>query len=191
MSYGLVVEGVYDEPVYTELIRRIISPTVEVVTRSAGGVPQLRKLFPVLLNDLEHARGGGPVDKVLVIRDADDKDPMILEQSLTQRIHGVPLSFPRGVHFHAVRRTVETWLLADTSAINQTVLTRSGGTVPGINNALEELVDPKRVLGRMLRDAGVPYTAEVGREIAERLDLSILRTRCPSFPSFEQKVINC
>lgn len=191
MSYGLVVEGAYDEPVYVELIRRIISPSVEVVMRTAGGVPQLRKLFPTLLKDLEHARGGGPVDKVLVIRDADNKDPVVLEQSLTQQIQGIEFSFPRGVHFHAVRRSVETWLLADTDAINHTTLTRNGGPVAGVNDPLEDLIDPKKVLGRMLRDAGVPYTAQVGREIAERIDLSILRNRCPSFPSFEQKVIHC
>jgi hypothetical protein len=76
---------------------------------------------------------------------------------------------------------VETWLLADINAINSVVARRSGEPVVWQYEVLEDVPEPKRVLGRSLRQAGVPYTAEVGREIAELMNLGILSTWFPKY----------
>jgi hypothetical protein len=41
VSYGLIVEGPYDVPVYEELIRKIVPNILEVVSRAAGGKTKL------------------------------------------------------------------------------------------------------------------------------------------------------
>lgn len=102
-SYGLIVEGIYDEGVFRELVRRIVSPQVRVRVRVCGGAPQLMKHFPGYLRDLEHAMQGKPVDKAVVVRDWRGSDRAALEQRMAQRVHGQPFAFPRGVHFCAVQ----------------------------------------------------------------------------------------
>lgn len=191
VSYGIVVEGPYDTAVYEELIRKICSADVELFARPAGGVSRLMGSFPKQLKVLEYIRQGRPVEKALVIRDSGVKDPVSLEQEMARKITGHTYAFPKGVQFHAVRREMETWLLADVRAVNLVASSRGGSRVPDIQETLEEIVDPKERFTRLLSAAGLPYDAQVCREIARHLELETLRNRCPSFRSFEQKVMDC
>lgn len=190
-SYGIVVEGVYDVPVYEELIRKISSPDAVIISRDTGGVERLKKLFPVLLKDFEHVRSGRPVDKPLIIRDSGGRNPRDLERELRDRIRGWQFSFPTEIQFHIVHRAMETWLLADTAALNYVAVSRRGRQVPAVQGALEDIVDPKTRLKRLLSVAGLPYDPEVCRQIAKQAALGALRNRCPSFSTFEQKIIDC
>lgn len=190
-SYGIVVEGPYDVPVYEELIRKISAADVEIVPRPAGGVSSLMKLIPALLRDLEQIRQGRPVDKAVVVRDAGPKDPASVERVMAEKIQGQTFSFPRGVQLFAVRRTMETWLLADENAINSVALPRGGRTAARVQGTLEEIADPKERFILLLSEARLPYDPEVCREIASRVDIETLGYRCPSFRSFQQKVIDC
>jgi hypothetical protein len=190
-AYGIVVEGAYDRLVYEELIRRISSSDVKVISRDTEGVPKLNRIFPAMLRDFEQVQRGQPVDKALVIRDANGKDPTALEQQMRERIQGQHFSIPKGIQFHAVRRTMETWLLADVSAINSVAAARGGKEVALVQGTLEDIVDPKDRLRRLLSQAGLPYTDQVCREIAAKTSIETLRNRCPSFRIFEQKVIDC
>lgn len=190
-SYGIVVEGDKDIAVYEELIRKIYPEKLEVVPRQTAGVSGLMRLFPVLLRDFEHIRQGRPTDKALVIRDAGSRDPASVEQQMSEKIQGRRFSFPRGVQLFAVRRTMETWLLADEEAVNSVVLSRGGRRVTRIQETLEDIADAKGRFRRWLSEAKLPFDPQVCREIARQVKLGTLRYRCPSFRSFERKVTDC
>jgi hypothetical protein len=190
-TYGVIVEGDYDSGVCEELIRKICPETHDINVRIAGGCAQLMKKFPSLLRSLEHVTDqGGPVDKALVIRDADCSDTAAVEAKMQASIERYRFSFPGGVGLHAVRQETETWLLADPEAINRVAASRRGNPSPRVPDPLEELQDPKEKLMAVLSRSGLNYTAEVCREIAKETDLVKLRTRCPSFAAFEQKVLD-
>ncbi len=191
VSYGIVVEGPSDTAVYEEFIRKICSTDVEIIPRLARGVSDLMKHFPNFLRDLEYIKQGRPVDKALVIRDSGRRDPASVEQEMADRIEGSTFSFSNGIQFHAVRKEMETWLLADVEAINSVALSRGGRRVTPIQETLEDIVDPKERLIRLLSAAGLPYDFGVCREIARQANVETLRYRCPSFRSFKQKVIDC
>ena len=188
-SYGLVVEGTYDVGVYEELIRRLAGNQVRIVVRDMGGVPNLLKSFYVILRDLEHGLDDQPVQRVLVVRDADGKDPGTLEDRMHDRLRGETFSFRDGVRLHAVVQSVETWLLADAAAISSVATARGGQAATGVAEELESMANPKVVLERCLSAAGLVPTPLVYREIGQRLDLPTLRTRCPHYPMFEAKVL--
>ncbi len=190
-TYGLIVEGSYDVAVYQELLRKITPTLDRIVPRATGGVPNLLRLLLGLLRDLENAVNGNPVEKVIVIRDTNGRDAAQLEKDLADKIHGQDFAFAHGIQFHAVRRTVETWLLSDVEAINQVATSRGGNPISGVQEQLEEIQDPKTRLIRLLSAAGLPFDPAVCREIAARTRLEVLRYRCPSFPSFEQKAKDC
>lgn len=191
VSYGIVVEGPSDAAVYEEFILKICSTDVEIIPRLARGVSDLMKHFPIFFRDLEHIKQGRPVDKALVIRDSGRKDPALVEQEMADRIEGSAFSFLNGIKFHAVRREMETWLLADVEAINSVALSRDGRRVTPVQETLEDIARPKERLMRVLSTAGLPYDFEVCREIARQANTETLRYRCPSFRSFEQKVLDC
>jgi hypothetical protein len=191
-----VVEGVYDIPVYEELIRKIMSADVEIISRPAGGVTRLMRLFPVLLRDLEHVRQGRSVDKALVIRDSGGRDPASVERQMADKVRSQSFSFPRGLRVHAVRRAMETWLLADANAISFVASSRGvasfgdGRPVSEVQGVLEDIEDPKGRFKRLLTTVRLPYDPEVCRQIARQIDIEKLRYRCPSFVAFEKKVID-
>ncbi|MBI4608635.1 MAG: hypothetical protein HY726_06495 [Candidatus Rokubacteria bacterium] len=139
MSYGIVVEGPYDVPVYEELIRKICSADLEVFSRPAGGVSRLMGSFPKLLKELQYIKRGGPVDKALVVRDSDIKDPALLEREMTRKITGYTFAFPKGVQFHAVRREMETWLMANERAVNLVALSRVDHKLPAFKERSRRL----------------------------------------------------
>jgi hypothetical protein len=128
------------------------------------------------------------VEKALVIRDCNGASPEDVEGRMTEKIANRNYSFPRGVGLCAVRREMETWLLSDGQAISQVALARGGRRVEQVQGTLEDVVDPKAKLVKVLSKAGLTYTSVVCEEIARETRLAILRYRCPSFRSFESKV---
>jgi hypothetical protein len=190
-SYGVIVEGQFDVGVYEEFIRKICPEARDIRPRIAGGCAQLMKKFPSLLRSLEHVtQQGGPVEKALVIRDADCRDTAAVEAKMQKSASQGSFSFPGSVGFHAVKQEMETWLLADPEAINRVAASRGGKATPRIPDPLEDLQDPKEKLMDALSRSGLNYTPAVCREIAKETDLTKLRIRCPSFATFEQKVID-
>jgi hypothetical protein len=190
-SYGIIVEGESDQGVYEEFIQKICNEEVWIKARATGGRAQLMKTFPVLLRSMEHiTEYGGPVDKALVIRDADCKDALALEAKMKDSLDRRNFPFPRGVGLHAVKQEMETWLLADHEAISRVAAARGGKAVPRIPDPLEDIQDAKEKFVDVLSRADLNYTAQVCREIAKETDISKLRVRCPSFTAFEQKVLD-
>jgi hypothetical protein len=188
-SYGLIVEGQFDAGVYEELIRKICPEVNDIRVRIAGDRAQIMKKFASLLRTMEHITAqGGPVDKALVIRDADCLDAAKIEAEMHKSASRQGFAFPEGIGFHAVKQEMETWLLADPNAINRVAALRSGRPVPRVPDPLECIQDAKEKLMATLSRSGLNYTSAVCNEIARETDLAILRIRCPSFQVFEQKV---
>lgn len=184
LTYGLVVEGVFDAEALAELIRKCVGSNIEVVTRPYGSEGSLMSRFPGFLEEFRYQRQGTHVDKALVVRDAGAKDPGELIQRMEAKIAGRNYQFP--VKPFVIVRELETWLLADSGALS----TVSGRMVPEINDPLEGIADPKARLQRILSGAN-PYTQEVARKIAAAADLETIGYRCPSFRSFCETVRDC
>ena len=75
LTFGITVEGNYDAAVLTELIRKSLANNVEVISRICGSQSTLMRKFPSYLESFRHAKHGSHVDKALIIRDADNKNP--------------------------------------------------------------------------------------------------------------------
>ncbi|MCL4558676.1 MAG: DUF4276 family protein [Deltaproteobacteria bacterium] len=188
-AYGIVVEGVYDVAALEELIKKCLSPDVDIIARPTNGVANLMKFFSAHLEDFRHAKRGGPVDKALVIRDADGKDPKKLESEMNSKITN--RNYPFEVKFAFAVQELEAWLLADEKAISQVTQSRSRKTVPRVNEAIEKIARPKEKLEDILSRADVRYTDAVAREIAKAADIATLKHRCPKFKEFYQAVLDC
>jgi hypothetical protein len=191
ITYGLIVEGPYDKAIYEALIPRVCRENPSFKTRVCNGVSELRKKFPIRLRDLEKVLQGNPVDKALVIRDSGGKDPTAIKTEMEESIHGMAFAFPRGVKLCIIRRTMETWLLADAEAISTVALARGGRQIEEVQGTLEDIHDPKERLRSLLSRAGLDYTDQVCAEIASHLRIDHLEYRCPSFRTFRQSVIDC
>lgn len=186
-TFGLVVEGGSDEAALTELIRKCVAADTEVEARLCSG--SIMNKFPSMLEEFRRVKQGTYVDKALVIRDANGKDPGEIILRMEGRISNRHYPFP--VKFVAIVRELETWLLADHEAMSKVAVDYSGRTVPRVNESLEEILTPKERLKHLLAQAKVPYTAEVARKIAAATDIERLRYRCPGFGKFQEAVLDC
>jgi hypothetical protein len=149
------------------------------------------KNFPAFLRDFEHALLGQAVEKAFVIRDSDGGDPRTVQSIMARKIDGRAFPFARGVQLCVVRRTPETWLLADSAAINSVAVEEGGRNTPEVNGTLEDIVDPKERLQKHLSGGRLAYLPTICGKIASRINLDTLRYRCPSFRIFEQKIHDC
>ncbi len=190
-SYGIVVEGDFDKAVFHKLIERIHGAAPPIYVRQCHGVSVLKKLFPILLRDLEHVHRGGPVERALIIRDADGRDPLALEAELRERMRGQVYGFRFGVGLCIINQKMETLLLADPDAINRVAELRAvlRRRVSRPRGSLEAIARAKELFIEILSNAGLQYTAEVCREIAGQADLGVIRRLCPSFERFCANVV--
>jgi len=187
MTFGIVVEDQRDANVYSALIKRI-RPDVDVVLeRPCRGVAGVRQRFVGWLKNFEwHA--GYHVAKALIIRDCDRLEPRDAEDELARILKqsGFQPSFP--VHFYATRREVETWLLADESAVNLVARTRQKvPTAQTVAGSLEDISDAKERFQRMLSQARLMADPAVYAEVAAVTDFDRISGRCPYFQQF----VNC
>jgi hypothetical protein len=76
--------------------------------------------------------------------------------------------------------------------VSKVVSQRGGKAVSGVvTGTLEDIVDPKSRLIRILAVAKLPYDPEMCRQIAHEIRIETLKYRCPSFVSFADRVTNC
>ena len=188
-SYGLIVEGDADKEAFQHLIRKANSPDASIYSLSCGGVERLMKEFPDLLRIFEYAHNGGPVDGALVIRDCDNKSEADVLKRMKERLGDRTYRFPRGVECCAIRRKLDSWLLADENALNTVSQARRGRVIARVNETIEEITRPKERLQRLLSEAKLNYTSAVLGEIAAAMNLEELEYRVPSFVPFKQSVL--
>jgi len=178
LTFGVVVEGVFDAAALPEFIRKCVGDDVEIEVRLCSG--SVMRKFPGVLEGFRHIRSGLPVSKALIIRDADTKNPDTLITAMQARYASRSYAFP--VEPIVIVQELETWLLADSAALTH-VCNRA---VPTVQGALEAIVDPKVRLRRLLSEAKIAYTPAMARKIAAAITLESLAYRCPSFQRFRQ-----
>jgi hypothetical protein len=83
---------------------------------------------------------------------------------------------------------MDTWLLADASAIDAAVQRRGGNRVTKSHDNPDSLLKPKEWLRKLLEDHKVGYTSAVCGEIAQAVDLQVLEQKCPGFRAFAELV---
>lgn len=192
-AYGIIVEGNDDKAALPEMISKCLSDSIsdnmKVIVRLCGNKSDLMKKFSGFLEEFRRVNQGLHVDKALVIRDADSRNPDELLSEMRNKIKDKP--YPFEVKFIAIVQELEAWLLADDEAISKVTQSRSGKTVSRVNENLESIVQPKERLKDILSKAKVPYTPEVAREITKETDISKIEYRCQKFKDFRLAVIDC
>jgi len=188
-TYGIVIEGKYDESALKEIILKCLPSQIRIVSRICGDKDRLIARFPGHLESFRYEKHGSNVDKALVIRDAHGRNPDELKQKMRSKI--AYRSYPFEVKFVIIVQELEAWLLADEEAISKVTANRLGKAVPRVNEFLESIAQAKEMLGKILAEAKVPYTDVVAREIAKESDLDKIEYRCPGFIEFRQAVIDC
>jgi len=87
---------------------------------------------------------------------------------------------------------VEAWLLADERALSQVAFLRGrSGSVKPISGALEEIMNPKEELQKILSKLRLPDDENVYQEIASAAELDRIAERCPHFKEFCKRVHEC
>lgn len=180
LTIGIIVEGVFDEAALPELIRKCCTDDIHIETRVCRSASQLMQKGLSFLEGFRYVVQGLPVDKALIIRDADGKDPNELVHRLNVTIN--TRSYPFPVTPVIIVQELETWLLADSEALSQV----AGKSIPEITGSLEAIMEPKERLQSLLSDANMAYTKEVARKIAAATRLEVLEYRCPRFRGFRQ-----
>jgi len=188
-TYGIVIEGKYDQAALTQLILKCISDKMEIISRQCYDKDRLIMQFPSFLESFRYEKQGSHVDKALVIRDAHGKDSEKLKERMKIKIAN--RNYPFKVKFIIIVQELEAWLLADEEAISRVTQSRTGRRVSRINEPLESISQPKKFLYKVLSEARVPYTDVVAQEIARESDLDRIEYRCPSFREFREAVIDC
>lgn len=192
-TYGIIVEGNDDKAVLPEMISKCLSDSIsdnmKVIVRLCGNKSSLMRKFSGFLEEFRRVNQGLHVDKALVIRDADSRNPDELLSEMRNKIKDK--TYPFEVKFIAIVQELEAWLLADDEAISKVTQSRSGKPVSRVNENLESIVQPKERLKDILSKAKVPYTPEVAREIAKETYISKIEYRCQKFKDFRSAVIDC
>jgi len=134
------------------------------------------------------------VGKALVVRDSDCDDSQALEDKLGRVLDqsGFKEKLTLPVHFYATRCMVETWLLADESAVDAVARNRGkNASAQPVGDPLEDRRDAKKLFLRMLSQAQLPADPAVYAEVAAAADIDRIKHRCPYFQHFIDCVHGC
>jgi len=188
MILGIVVEGPSDAAAYSKLIPRIRPIIENVLSRPCGGKSPLGQKFVGFLEEFQDLT----VEKALVIRDSDCRDPRIVEEKLELRLRESGYRPPFSVYFYATNCMLETWLLADESAVNRVAQNRAKPPrAQPIDGPLEGRRDAQALFHRMLSQAQLPADPAVYAEVATVADINLIQRRCPYFQHFVTRVLDC
>lgn len=182
---GLIYQGRYHRIVIEALLEKILGANTEVVSLMGDSWPQILGDLIGLLRALERQHDADPLCKVLVVVDADKVDPASRENALREKVGNRTFRFGT-VHYHAILREIETWLLGDPDALNAAADRR----LPRTANP-EGQLGPKNHLIQKLKNAGVDYAPDFVRKAAVAIDVDRLRANCPRFQTFRQQVTDC
>ena len=188
MNVGIVVEGPSDGATYPTLLRRIRGDIELLQVRECRGKSRLKNVFLGFLKEFDRNHAWG-INASFVIRDSDCKPPQQIENELrgTLRDSGFNPHFP--VDFFAARCQLETWLLADESAINHISQRRGKNKQVGpVEIKYEADVNAKGYFREQLFKAGLPIDPKVYQEIAEVADFDRIGRRCPYFQQFIHRI---
>ena len=172
---GVIVEGGSDEKVIREIAHKL-GVRVEVRRSKRGATiqsPRKTKSYVDLFSDCE---------KVVILKDSHCSDPHAKEENLRGRLQREGLLVDGDLHICMVVHAIESWLLADEEAISDYL----GSKVKELRNPENEC-KPEEVLEERFKRTGRVYLkgGEAPGELARRLKLEKVVTRCPSFKKFK------
>lgn len=195
MNVLVVASGSTERAALPHLLREVESGTnhrlVEVVIP-----PGHRALNGKIVSQLatagywKHHAGGSEVGKIVVLHDADRRDPGAVREELESELESLLTKLTnRGVHVlvAVAKPHIEGWFYADGESLRDFLgrdLGAAGGCAP------DDMENPKLHLTHLLKQRGRHYTARTAGEIASRTDPGRCRTRSPSFAAFELAVRN-
>ena len=182
---GLIYQGRYHRIVIEILVQKILGGDTEIVALEGDSWPQIVGDLVGLLCVLEKEHDRKAICKVLVVVDADKVDPVTRVQKLRSKVGNRIFRFGT-LHYHAILREIETWLLGDPDALNAA----AGRKLPRTANPVEQL-GPKQHLIHKLKNANVEYDPDFVRRAAAAIDIGRLRANCPRFVTFEQQLADC
>ena len=173
---GVIVEGESDERVIREITQKLGVPAKIRRSRRGATIQSPRKTGSYvedLLSDCE---------KVVILKDSHCSDPHAKEEKLRGRLQREGLLVEGDLHICIVVHAIESWLLADEEAIADYLSSK----VREIHNPENEC-KPEEVLEELFKRTGRVYLkgGEAPGELARRLKLEKVVTRCPSFKKFK------
>ena len=186
MKLGLIIEGEWDEPVVSELVRRICEQSGCPVniskerTRFGRGFGSINRKLPAFVRQLQDAGS----EAIVVVVDNDWMPRNSRLYSLRQKINRTSVPVAIGVAIQAV----EAWLLADERALNLALGTTQIPKLPSPS----KIKRPKEKLMQIVKK----YTDQsVSRslycEIAATADKKVLGERCRSFSNLHNGLKTC
>ena len=185
MLYGLIAEDGSILKSVPILVSRLVDLQGEAIEcRRMNGKSDFIANFWKILKEFRFRFP--TIQKVLAVCDADSDCVVTLAELLRERARAHLGTFPFPLVLHVIKRELETWWIAEPSAISTVV----GMTIPFPGGNVEQSVlDPKTFIVQRLAPAKRVYTPGDAAEIAQIIDLTVLRDRCPGFVRFERRVV--
>jgi len=173
---GVIVEGTSDEKVIREITHKLGVPVKIRRSRRGATIQSPRKTG----SDVEDLLAD--CEKVVILKDSHCADPHEKERHLREKLGGLGLPVEGDLHICMVVHAIESWLLADEAAIGDYL----SSEVREIHSPENEC-KPEDVLDELFKRSGRVYLkgGEAPRELARRLRVEKVITKCPSFKKFK------
>lgn len=181
---GVITEDVTDYEAIRVLIKRIASVDgVGFKQKNGGGCSKIMNKCVGWATDLKRSK----CDMLIVVHDLDDKDHDSLLRKLNEKLSVSPIS-----NYYACIpiQELEAWFLGDPEGIKKAYgLSRS----PKVKGFPEDIESPKEYLRDQIYSCSnkeIDYITIHNKLIAESVELSELRKRCPSFQKFSDFILS-
>lgn len=182
---GLIYQGRYHLTVIERLAKKVLGDETELVPRLGGSWPGIVGELTGLLQVLHIEHIHNPIGKAIVVVDADKEDPELREARLRSKVGNRSFGFGT-VHYHAIKREIETWLLGDPDAVNLA----AGRSVPPARDP-ESLLGTKQYLIQTLRNLGAEYDGDFVQRAAAAIDINRVQATCRRFARFREQLQDC
>lgn len=188
MRIGVIVEGVFDQAVFSILLPRM-APQHDYIFRLAN-----RSIFNRIPSFAKELCCQGRADRIIAISDQDATDATDAPQLLLKLNNKfVQSRIPIPGISVIMRRKMEALLLCDPRAVNINCVKNQERPGTPINKQLtispETEEDPKKRLRQILSQWGIPYTPKIAKEIAMELDLNRLAYWSQSFRDLKSALL--
>ncbi|MCJ7422653.1 DUF4276 family protein [Candidatus Bathyarchaeota archaeon] len=170
---GCIVEGPEDKDVLARIFQKLGLPCKILNARGSGN---FKRKLSSYIDLLKSSR----CNKIVILRDLDCQDQGAVHREFA-RYDTKDTRFCLAVH------ELETWLLADHKALSEVLYKQ----IKPISNP-ENIHDAKSKMKEIFRKSGKRYMPSRDLpEIAEHLDLRVVRGKCTSYRRFEKLARDC
>jgi hypothetical protein len=184
--FGILGEDESDFKTLKVLVRRLVGQSTKV---QGGGYDGCDELLRRGANDIRGMWQAGDARHFIVCHDADGRDPTQTKQKVMERV--VQKSgLNESCCIVVPTEEIEAWILADLDAVRR--LMRKFPQRAEIKSP-ECVCKPKEYLEHISADSRGKKLYDHSRhneKVAMRLDLAIVRKKCPSYGPFEDFVKN-